>query len=72
MESAHGLWHRHLMMNDDNDEDAGGSDRDLERFEAQPDKTKELERLKDLVEKSVGPEKADLDQEIRRRSDTEN
>ena len=44
------------------------SDRDLEKFENLPADQKELQRLKDHAEKSSGPTKANLDQEIRHRS----
>lgn len=43
------------------------SDKDLDLFEEQPPKTKELLRLKDLAEKSTGSERAKLDGEIHRR-----
>ena len=45
------------------------SDRDLEKFNKLPADQKDLQRLKDEAEKSSGPNKADLDQEIRRRSE---
>jgi len=45
------------------------SDDDLNQFEEQPAKTKELQRLKDLAEKSAGRERAGLNKEIRRSSD---
>lgn len=59
-----------LMTKNGDDEPAHRSDRDLEKFEKQPDEQKELQRLKDNAEKAAGPEKATLDREIRRRSDS--
>lgn len=44
------------------------SDRDLDRFEDQSSTNKELLRLKDLAEKSTGPRRVALDEEIRRTS----
>lgn len=44
------------------------SDQDLDHFEAQPSKSKELQHLKDSAEKSTGTKRAELNKEIRRRS----
>lgn len=59
------------MITREKDEGANPGDRNFEEFEKQPDEKKELERLKDRAEKSAGPERADLDREIRERSGTE-
>lgn len=60
-----------MTTNGEGEEKATRSDEDLEAFEKQPVERKELQRLKDLAEKSVGREKAGHDHEIRRRSETE-
>jgi hypothetical protein len=56
------------MTTDDSDEPATRSGSDLKKFERLPARQKELQRLKGLAEKSAGPDKANLDLEIRRRS----
>jgi len=56
------------MTKNESEGPAPKSDRDLEKFEKLPADQKELQRLKDEAEKSSGPTKANLDQEIRRRS----
>jgi len=60
-----------FMATKGKDEPVQRSDRDFGKFEEQSPENKTLERLKDHAEKSTGPEKADLDQEIRERSGTE-
>lgn len=60
-----------IMTEKGSDEPAHRSDRDLKKFEKQPDERKELQRLKDTSEKAAGPEKANLDREIRQRSDSD-
>jgi hypothetical protein len=62
--------YRVVMTAKGTNDPARRSDRDLEKFEKQPDDRKELERLKDLAEKSTGPERVKLDEEIRARSGT--
>ena len=42
--------------------------KDLETFAALPAKTQELETLQDQAQKSIGPEKAAVDKEIRRKA----
>ena len=42
--------------------------RDLQTFERLPDKTKELDLLKDRAEKAIGPESTALNQVIRTKS----
>lgn len=59
------------MTTNGDDEAAARTDEDLENFENQPPEHKELQRLKDISEKSAGRKKADCDREIRRRSGTE-
>lgn len=44
------------------------SDRDLERYADLPEETRELQRLQDRAEKTVGPKKAALHEEIREKA----
>lgn len=44
------------------------SDRDLERYADLPKETRELQRLQDRAEKTAGPKKADLHDEIREKA----
>lgn len=70
METGLAASYHVIMTKNGDDEPAHRSDRDLKKFEKQPDERKELQRLKDTSEKAAGPEKATLDREIRRRADS--
>lgn len=70
MENAAASSYSHIMTEKSRDEPSHRSDRDLKKFEKQPDERKALQRLKDTSEKAAGPEKANLDREIRQRSDS--
>ena len=71
MERGHFSVYGEAMTKPSSNDPAPQSDRDLKKFEKLPTEQKEMQQLKDEAERTAGPEKADLDEEIRRRSDEE-